>query len=76
MHQFTHVKVKPFKCTLCDKSFKTKFELQKPNHTHTGERPFLCVLCEKSFSHEYNLNVHKITHGSESLFSVLNVEST
>ena len=54
---------KPFKCTLCKKSFKRdgflKLHIQ---HCHNDERPHKCTKCHKSFTLIGNLEQHLLVH--------------
>ena len=44
----THANEKPHRCTLCDKTFKIKSQLDiHIRHNHTHERPYKCDVCPK-----------------------------
>ena len=44
-----HTGEKSYKCTQCEKSFKTKNAFTTHLHKHTGERPYQCDKCGKRF---------------------------
>ena len=44
-----HTGGKSYKCTQCEKSFKTKNAFTTHLHKHTGERPYQCDQCGKRF---------------------------
>lgn len=57
--------VSQFKCSYCDKSFRTRENTAQHERAHTGERPFECELCGKRFNHSSYINIHMRTHTGE-----------
>ena len=52
-------KKKPFKCNICDVSFKQKGHLKGHlESVHEGKKPFKCNICEVSFARKEQLNKH------------------
>ena len=63
---------KPFKCSVCDKTFRSSWDLNVHQRGHTGEKaekPFKCSICDKTFRSVYDLNVHQRGHTGEELFA-------
>uniref|UniRef100_A0A8C6WRT4 C2H2-type domain-containing protein n=1 Tax=Neogobius melanostomus TaxID=47308 RepID=A0A8C6WRT4_9GOBI len=59
---------KPFRCSVCGRSFSRNYHLKSHMRTHTGERPFRCSFCAKSFSQSNNLKKHMRSHTGEKPF--------
>ncbi|KAJ0066234.1 hypothetical protein NL108_004131 [Boleophthalmus pectinirostris] len=59
---------KKHQCSMCQKRFGTKWQLQKHIIIHTGEKPFSCSTCDKTFNQKAYLDQHEKIH-SEKPFS-------
>ncbi|XP_022121191.2 gastrula zinc finger protein XlCGF42.1-like [Pieris rapae] len=57
-----HTKVKPFKCSICEKSYTQSSGLQQHMRLHTGVRPYKCNFCNKGFTQKGGLDQHLRTH--------------
>ncbi|XP_022121203.2 zinc finger protein 37 isoform X1 [Pieris rapae] len=57
-----HTKVKPFKCSICEKRFTQSGGLQQHMRMHTGARPYKCNFCNKGFTQKGGLDQHLRTH--------------
>ena len=54
-----------FKCSVCGKMLKRRYNLEAHERAHKGEKPFPCTMCSASFTIQRNLaqhmkGVHKI----------------
>ncbi|XP_065224304.1 zinc finger protein 62-like [Planococcus citri] len=61
-HMLIHEGLKPFKCAECDKSFRTKANMNQHTricHTTYHTRPHKCDICDKRYAAEWELNAHK-----------------
>ena len=63
-----HLKVRPFKCELCDGDFYSKQAMKNHQMVHDDSRNFVCDVCSKAFKTVNLLNAHKIYHGGERKF--------
>nr|XP_054920584.1 zinc finger protein ZFP2-like [Dermacentor andersoni] len=64
-HHRTHTDERPYKCQVCEKSFRHSCHLKIHNRTHTDERPHKCQICAKSFRQSSHLDNHRRTHTDE-----------
>ena len=58
-------KLRPYLCTVCDKRFRTKQNLNQHKQTHTGALLFSCTQCEKQFATQRYLARHMNVHSSK-----------
>ena len=56
---------KPYKCDLCSKRFKRRYDLKKHRRTHTCEKPYECEICHKQFTQSSSLARHRRIHTGE-----------
>uniref|UniRef100_A0A1A7XT88 Zinc finger and BTB domain containing 48 n=1 Tax=Iconisemion striatum TaxID=60296 RepID=A0A1A7XT88_9TELE len=49
----------PVMCSICNKSFKSKYYLKVHNRRHTGDKPFGCLKCKKKYFRKENLLIHE-----------------
>ncbi|OCT70605.1 zinc finger protein 300 [Xenopus laevis] len=56
---------KPYRCNICEKTFKAIGILNVHMKTHTYVRPYQCNECGKSFRDNWNLKVHQKIHTGE-----------
>lgn len=67
-HRLMHQGIKPHKCTVCSRSFRTKQDLKLHNVMHTNIRQYICDICDKSFRRRPNLVQHLKLHSGEKPF--------
>ncbi|CAG7820668.1 unnamed protein product [Allacma fusca] len=60
--RYKHTGESPFSCTLCDRKYKSKPDLNYHIATHTGEYKFQCEYCEKKFISKANMHAHVRIH--------------
>ena len=58
----------PFKCTVCDCSFKRKCHLASHLQIHSCERPYKCNFCDRSYEWKSQLTSHMHIHNDERPF--------
>ncbi|XP_055910317.1 transcriptional repressor CTCFL [Eupeodes corollae] len=64
-HMKCHSDYRPFKCSVCERGFKTNASLQNHANTHTGNKPYQCKFCASTFTTSGELVRHvryKHTH--------------
>ena len=59
------MKVKPFSCWQCDKSFDQSSHLLTNVKVHSGREPYRCYPCTKSFAQSSNLKTRLKIHTGE-----------
>ncbi|OWR49887.1 zinc finger protein 135 [Danaus plexippus plexippus] len=60
--QTSHIKLKPFECTVCHKRFTQQAGVNQHMRMHTGDRPFTCSFCSKTFTQKSGLDQHLRIH--------------
>uniref|UniRef100_A0A8W8N6H5 C2H2-type domain-containing protein n=2 Tax=Magallana gigas TaxID=29159 RepID=A0A8W8N6H5_MAGGI len=56
---------RPYKCEVCQRSFREVATLRKHEQLHRADRPYVCQTCGKSFLWSSNLKVHERVHTGE-----------
>ena len=56
---------RPYRCEVCQRSFREVATLRKHEQLHRADRPYVCNTCGKSFLWSSNLKVHERVHTGE-----------
>ncbi|KAB7503872.1 Transcriptional repressor CTCFL [Armadillidium nasatum] len=57
-HMKSHSEERPYKCSVCERGFKTLASLQNHVNTHTGIKPHRCKSCESTFTTSGNKPIY------------------
>ncbi|XP_073829583.1 uncharacterized protein [Musca autumnalis] len=57
--KYVHQAQRKYKCTICDKAFKTNLVLREHMASHTGEDLYTCPHCPKTFKVSSNMHHHR-----------------
>ncbi|ESO82758.1 hypothetical protein LOTGIDRAFT_211381 [Lottia gigantea] len=67
-HIWMHEGIKPFKCSLCTYSCRSKNNLQAHMLRHSAEKPFCCEECGKAYKSRTALRWHVRSHKDGKMF--------
>ena len=64
-HMSVHEMVdeRPYRCDLCNKTFREKAKIRRHTYIHIAEPRFACLLCDKKFHQKGALKRHAKCHG-------------
>ncbi|KAK9884927.1 hypothetical protein WA026_009164 [Henosepilachna vigintioctopunctata] len=63
-----HRKKIPYKCNICEKSFKMYGSFFYHKRMHTGEQPYCCKICGKKYKQSGSLTAHMRVHTGQRPF--------
>ncbi|XP_023232497.1 protein krueppel-like isoform X2 [Centruroides sculpturatus] len=69
--------LRKFECEMCQKRYRSEFNLKAHMRQHTGESPFQCDKCSRKFAHLSSLKTHKLRiHSTQNEFTSQEIEET
>ncbi|KAJ8944878.1 hypothetical protein NQ314_009368 [Rhamnusium bicolor] len=57
--KMTHMKLRPFQCQYCKKTFSSKHSVRTHERQHTNITPYACEVCGEGFRQNVSLKAHK-----------------
>ncbi|XP_036318411.1 zinc finger protein 2 homolog isoform X1 [Rhagoletis pomonella] len=63
--RIVHLRLRPYMCSYCDKSFGKQATWKHHEMRHTGEKPYGCDMCGKRFIQSVALRAHMRSHNGE-----------
>lgn len=71
-HERLHTGEKPFKCDVCNETFRMTRQLKIHLRSHTGEMPYVCEICLEKFVEYPALRHHyKLKHNPSEYVQLL-----
>ncbi|XP_041843986.1 zinc finger protein ZFAT-like isoform X2 [Melanotaenia boesemani] len=64
-HIWAHQGLKPYRCSMCDYTGRSRSNLKTHMNRHNVERHHLCDLCGKKFKSKLTLKSHRLSHMGE-----------
>lgn len=61
-HMAVHADERPFICSVCGNSYRTKTYLKSHLRLHTGQKPYVCEVCQTRFSDSGCYRSHLLLH--------------
>ena len=72
LHLKIHNAEYPEQCGVCQKVFRTKWQLKQHQMDHGGERPYPCPECSFTCKTKQQLNEHRRKHSVSEILVTLN----
>ena len=57
------VKYSVYSCSVCEKTFTTKTNLNRHYRIHSEKKDFVCHICNRAFRRSDHLKAHVLRHG-------------
>lgn len=64
VHIRRHMAERPYKCTVCERTFPEGWALKRHQRIHTHEKPYACPVCYKTFADHSNRvkHINRLNH--------------